>query len=122
MVALLGMHRENQEAERLVARDQWHEHDLVFATEFGKPVDPRNILRTIQIAARKAGIAETCVHALRHSAGTAWLEAKVPIDAVADLLGHSSIAITGDIYGHSSDQTARAAVDDLSDDLGILDF
>jgi integrase len=38
--------------------------------------------------------------------------------AVADLLGHSSIAITGDAYGHTSDDTARAAVDGLAGRLG----
>jgi site-specific recombinase XerD len=40
------------------------------------------------------------VHTLRHSAATAWLDAGVHIKAVADLLGHSSISITGDIYGN----------------------
>ena len=39
------------------------------------------------------------IYTLRHSAAVAWLEAGV---AVADLLGHSSIAVTGDIYGHTS--------------------
>jgi integrase len=34
------------------------------------------------------------VHALRHSAAVDWLESGVHIKAVADLLGHSSIAIT----------------------------
>ena len=43
----------------------------------------------------------------------------VHIKAVADLLGHSSIAITGDVYGHTSDDTARAAVDDLAGRLGL---
>jgi integrase len=38
-----------------------------------------------------------------------WLEAGLHIKAVADLLGHASIAITGDVYGHTSDGTARAA-------------
>jgi integrase len=42
-----------------------------------------------------------------------------PRGGLADLLGHSSIAITGDIYGHISDDTARAAVDKLSAELGI---
>ena len=41
------------------------------------------------------------------------------IKAVADLLGHSSIAITGDVYGHTSDDTARAAVDGLAGRLGL---
>jgi integrase len=41
------------------------------------------------------------------------------IKAVADLLGHSSIAITGDVYGHTSDDTARAAVDGLAARLGL---
>ena len=51
------------------------------------------------------------VHTLRHSAAEGWLEAGVHIKAVADLLGHSSVAVTGDVYGHTSDDTARAAVD-----------
>ncbi|MCG7583941.1 tyrosine-type recombinase/integrase [Mycolicibacterium sp. OfavD-34-C] len=59
------------------------------------------------------------VHTLRHSAAVAWLEAGVHIKAVAYLLCHSSIAITGDIYGHTSDDTARAAVEALSGALGL---
>jgi integrase len=34
---------------------------------------------------------------------------------VSDILGHSSIAITGDIYGHVSPDVARQAVDTLGD-------
>jgi site-specific recombinase XerD len=37
------------------------------------------------------------VHTLRHSAAVAWLESGVHIKAVADLLGHSSIAVTGHV-------------------------
>ncbi|HXO54883.1 MAG TPA: tyrosine-type recombinase/integrase [Mycobacterium sp.] len=92
----------------------------MFATELGTPVDPRNMLRTIQIAAKKAGMKGVGVHTLRHSASVAWLESGVHIKAVADLLGHSSIAITGDIYGHTSDDTARAAVEGLADRLGLV--
>jgi Phage integrase family len=57
----------------------------------------------------------------RHSAAVAWLGSGVHIKAVADLLGHSSIAVTGDVYGHTSDTTVRAAVDVLADRLGLLD-
>ena len=59
------------------------------------------------------------MHTLRHSAAVAWLESGVHIKAVADLLGHSSIAITGDVYGHTSDDVARAAIAGLSRALSL---
>ena len=90
----------------------------MFASEFGTPVDPRNILRTAQIAAQKAGMSDIGVHTLRHSAAVAWLESGIHIKAVADLLGHC-IAVTGDICGHTSDATTRSAIVGLSDALGL---
>ena len=119
MAALLKRHRVTQAEERLHAGNQWAETGLVFTTEFGTAVDPRNLLRVIDAAARSLGLSDVGVHTLRHSAGTAWLESGVHIKAVADLLGHSSIAVTGDIYGHTSDSAARAAVDGLSTQLGL---
>ena len=119
IAALLKTQRVTQAAERLHAGDQWTGSGLVFTTEFGTPVEPRNILRTIETAAAKAKIEGVNVHTLRHSAAVAWLEAGVHIKAVAELLGHSSIAITGDIYGHTSDDTARAAIDGLTSTLGL---
>jgi integrase len=38
---------------------------------------------------------------------------------VADLLGHSGVAITGDIHGHASNAATRSAVDGLSEVLGL---
>jgi integrase len=122
LVAMLRDHRVTQQAERAAAGNQWTDQGLVFATEFGRAVDPRNALRTVEIAAQKAGMTEIGVHTLRHSAAVAWMESGVHIKAVADLLGHSSIAVTGDVYGHTSDTTARAAADVLSDRLGLLDL
>jgi integrase len=120
VVALLKAQRAAQAAERLRAANQWADATgLVFTTELGTPVEPRNLLRTLEVAAAKAGLEEIGVHTLRHSAAVAWLESGVHIKAVADLLGHSSIAVTGDIYGHTSDATTRAAIDGLTDALGL---
>lgn len=121
LVAMLRVDRANQDVERLAARDQRQENGLAFATELGTPLDPRNVLRTFQIAAQKAGIADVGVHTRRHSAAVAWLGGQVHIKAAADQLGHSSIAVIGDIYGHTSDITARHPVDALADQLGVLD-
>jgi integrase len=113
VVDVLRQHRVLQDAERQLVGRGWQESGLVFTTELGGPVDPRNLLRVVEVAAPRAGLAGAGVHTLRHSAAVAWLEAGVHIKAVADLLGHSSIAITGDVYGHTSDDSARSAVEKL---------
>jgi integrase len=119
VVAMLRKHKAGQAAERLRAANQWQNSGLVFTTELGGPVDPRNLLRVVEVASKAAKIDGVGVHTLRHSAAVAWLESGVHIKAVADLLGHSSIAITGDVYGHTSDDTARAAIDALAGRLGL---
>jgi integrase len=120
IITLLRRHRVAQRAEKLRAGDQWHDTGLVFTTAHGRAVDPRGFLRVIKSAATKASIdGVVSVHTLRHSAAVDWLEAGTHIRAVADLLGHSSIAVTGDIYGHTSDTAARAAIDGLASRLGL---
>lgn len=119
LVTALKTWRAQQLQERLAAGDQWTDNKVVFATELGTMVDPRNMLRTVELAAAKAGIENVGAHTMRHSAAVAWLESGTHIKAVADLLGHSSISITGDLYGHTSDDTARAAVDGLGKALGL---
>jgi integrase len=119
MVALLRRHHVTQLEERMRAANQWTDTGLVFTTELGRVVEPRNLLRVVEAAAKRIGLDGVGAHTLRHSAATAWLESGVHIKQVSDLLGHSSVAITGDVYGHGSDQSARAAVDGLSGALGF---
>jgi integrase len=116
---MLRRRRTAQKEDRTRAGDQWTDSGLVFTTELGGPVDPRNLLRVMESAAKTAGVGGVGVHTLRHSAAVGWLESGVHIKAVADLLGHSSFAVTGDVYGHTSDDTARAAVDGRAGKLGL---
>jgi integrase len=119
MVALLRRHRVTQLEERMRAANQWTDTGLVFTTDLGRVVEPRNLLRVVEVAAKRIGVDGVGAHTLRHSAATAWLEAGVHIRQVSDLLGHSSVAITGDVYGHSAEASARAAVDGLTGVLGL---
>lgn len=48
----------------------------------------------------KTGLPYRPFHALRHSCATALLEAGVDIRYVQALMGHASIQMTSDIYGH----------------------
>ena len=119
MVRLLTEQRAEQAAERLRAGNIWENSGFVFATEFGCPVDPRNLLRTTTMAAKRSGLPQIGVHTLRHTYATTALLNRVPMHVVSRNLGHSSIVITADIYGHLTDEAARSAALAVSDALNL---
>lgn len=119
LIAILKAHKRRQAEERIRAANVWHDTGLVFTTEAGTAVGPRNVLRALYTAAAAAGLDDVCVHTLRHSAATAWLENGVNLKAVSTLLGHADISITADTYAHVSDETARQAMTTLANVLGL---
>src|SRR5690554_226264 len=119
VLKVLTEQRRLQEMDRRRAGNLWREQDFVFTTDTGMPFDPRNVLRALQTAAAKAGLADVTVHTLRHSAATAMLEQGVNLKAVSELLGHAGIQITANTYGHVSTETARRAMNELGRSLGF---
>lgn len=119
MIELLRRHKAQQAAERLHAGSQWRDHGFVFTTLFGTPVEPQNILRTVREAAASAGIKPVTVHSLRHTYATAALLNGVPIKVVSSNLGHASIQITADTYGHVTDEAARDGATKVAEALGL---
>ncbi|MGI9156027.1 MAG: tyrosine-type recombinase/integrase, partial [Marmoricola sp.] len=91
MVALLKAQKAAQAAERLTAGNLWKQTGYVFATEFGEPADPRNLLRAVQIASGKADLPVIGVHTLRHTYATTGLLNGVPLHVMSRTLGHSTI-------------------------------
>lgn len=117
-VSLLHRVRTRQRVERVRAGNQWDGNRHVFTTELGSAVDPRNVLRALRTAADAAGLVGVGIHTLRHSAATAMLEQGVNLKVVSEALGHSSIAITGDVYAHVSENALRDAMNRLSEAIG----
>jgi integrase len=110
--------RASQRVERLRAGSMWQATPYVFTTELGEPCDPRNALRALKAAAKRAGLPSSVgLHTLRHSAASVMLSAGVPLKVVSEVFGHASVAITGDIYGHVSPEVSREALTRLSDAL-----
>ncbi|GAC1540715.1 MAG: hypothetical protein NVS3B12_27830 [Acidimicrobiales bacterium] len=59
----------------------------------------------------RAAIGKLTPHELRHSAGSILLAQGVALHVVSEMLGHSSIRITKDVYGHLvADETRAASV------------
>src|ERR1035437_3768777 len=91
---------------------------LVFTTESGTAVDPRSALRAISTAAKALGMSGVGMHTLRHSLATHMLADGVPLDTVSELLGHSFVAVTGDVPCRVANQGGRFAVQRLRVAMG----
>jgi integrase len=85
----------------------------VFLTEIGEPCDPRNALRALTVAARRAGMDGVRLHTVRHSTASGMLSHGVPLNVVSQILGHSGISLTADVYGHIAPDVSRKALDVL---------
>ena len=77
----------------------------------------------IRVAFRRclqaAGIPRTLrLHDLRHTYASLALQRGVPLLVVSRQLGHASIAITADVYGHLIPEATRAAADAVEAILG----
>jgi integrase len=118
LVAVLRQHKAAQAAERLAAGTAWHEDGFVFTTPIGTPLEARNVLRWWHRLGERSGVGRRRFHAARHTTASLLLEAGEPLERVSAILGHSSLAITADIYAHVSPRARRAAVERLDEVLG----
>jgi hypothetical protein len=113
-VAVLERIKERTKQDRRDTRQLWRETGFVFVTDVGEPCDPRNALRALKSSADKAGLENIGLHTLRHSAASVMLNNGVPITVVSQILGHSGISITVDVYGHVAPDVSRGALDVLA--------
>ena len=90
--------------------------DLVFRTVTGTALDPTNVWKSLSDATQHAGaeyldadrkqikpgtgLGHWHPHELRHSAGSLLLAQGVPLKMISEMLGHSSITVTADVYAH----------------------
>ena len=75
--------------------------ELVFPSEAGTPLDGRNVYnRYFLPAVERAGLRHFRIHDLRHTYASLLIQAGASLAYVRDQLGHSSIQVTVDLYGH----------------------
>jgi integrase len=106
----LRLHRERQQAERANRGSAWREHGLVFPSNIGTPMEPRNLVRHFKTVLKRAGLPPTIrFHDLRHSCATFLVAQGVHPRVIQEILGHSDIQTTMGIYAHVLPEVQRAA-------------
>ncbi|MBV9690100.1 MAG: tyrosine-type recombinase/integrase [Ktedonobacteraceae bacterium] len=117
----LKQHRVRQLEVRTKAGALWQDHDYVFCTSIGTHVNPtKDILDPLKALLRKASLPDIRFHDLRHSAGTLLLAMGIHPKIAQELLGHSNISMTMDIYSHVLPGMQQEAISKLNDMLAGL--
>ncbi len=114
----LKQHRERQREAEITAGPLWQDHDFVFCTSIGTHLNPtRDMLDQLKVLLKKAGLPDIRFHDLRHSAATLLLSVGVHPKVVQEILGHSQISITMDVYSHVLPGMQQEAMSRLNDAL-----
>lgn len=107
--AALRRHRTTQLEERLALGAAWNDLDLVFPNTIGRPLEASNVLKGFRGTLERVGTPRIRFHDLRHTAATLLLAQGVHPKIVSEMLGHSQIAVTLDLYLHVTPTMQRGA-------------
>lgn len=108
-----------QAERRLSVGKQWAVSDLVFAGDRGQPLHAGTISHAfrdlVQQVAKSKGVElpPQRFHDLRHLAASLLLAQKHSLKEVSETLGHSSITITANLYGHLFPEARRNIADGM---------
>jgi integrase len=109
-VEALKRHKIAQNQERLRQGSSWQDYGLVFCSSVGTPMNPDNFVkRSYKPLLKRAGLPQLCFHDLRHTFASLMMPNEHP-KIVQEMLGHSRISTTLDIYSHLSQDMQEEAV------------
>src|SRR3954449_2954327 len=111
LVAELHRHKAAQLGERMLAGSEWHDEALFFPQPNGRPIDKKTDYDDWTRLLQTADVRHVRLHDGRHTAATLLLSENVHPRVVMELLGHSQMRTTMDIYSHVMPALAREAAD-----------
>lgn len=113
-IDVLRKHVLRQRLEKQVAGDSWKEHNLLFTTTIGTPLDCSNLQKDYLSVLERASLPRIRFHDLRHTAASLMLNNGVEVIKASRMLGHAKVSTTLDIYGHLMSGSLRSVAEKMS--------
>lgn len=95
----------------------WQDHNFMFTTRYGTPIEPRNFNRAWDARIVKAGVPRITVHDGRRTCGSLLADLDVHPRVAMAILRHAQFAITMEVYTEVSNEATRAGLKKLGDRL-----
>jgi integrase len=106
-----------QAAWRDMAEATWHDEGFVFTTRIGLPIDPRNFYRDFRRRAERAQVPVIPVHTMRKTCASLLVALDVHPRVAMQILRHSQIAVTMNVYSEASSKDTQEALRRLGERL-----
>jgi integrase len=113
----LRLRAERQAAEKNRAADAWQDPEFVFTSTYGTPYEPRNFNRQFANRCRRAGVRYIRVHDTRRTCASLLVALDVHPRVAMQILRHSQIAMTMEIYSEVPTAKTRSALKRLGRQL-----
>lgn len=104
-----------QDQEKAMCCGYYTDNGYFFASPTGGCVEPSHMRDVLNDLLQVAGINHVNFHALRHTFATRAIERGVNVKTLSDILGHSQVQITMDLYCHISLDHMRGVMNSMAD-------
>lgn len=114
----LATRQDQQDADRANLGSAWADTGLVFTTRTGRPIEPRNLVRSFIRICDDNSIRKIRLHTIRHTTASLLKDLGVPARDAQIILGHAHISTTQQIYTHVDEAARLDALGRLNKLLG----
>jgi len=111
----LRLRADRKKADRLRVGDAWQGSNLIFTTQYGTPIEPRNFNRSWDARINKAGVPKITPHDGRRTCASLLADLDVHPRVAMAILRHAQIAVTMEIYTQVSSKKTREALKKLGE-------
>lgn len=119
-LAALRLQEQWRSRKRQAAGPYWRESDYVVTSATGGPMDPRNFHRAFQKRCELADVPRIPVHWTRHTCGSLLAALDVHPRVAMQILRHSKVEITMEIYTHVPTDLTQKALRKLGRHLDVM--
>ena len=110
--------RARQDGAQRLAGEAWQDRDgFVFTTRYGRPVEPRNMVRPFHARIVAASVPDISVHDARRTCATLLVDLDVHPRVIMQILRHAQITVTMELYSQAPSRQTREALRRLSESL-----
>jgi integrase len=109
VAVVLKKAKKKQMENKMLLQNLYYDSEFVIREDNGKRPMPSYVSRFFNRRIKASGLPHVRFHDLRHTTGSLMLLEGVGIKTVSEILGHSSITITADIYAHVIDEQKKEA-------------